>query len=35
MQAINGMDYKKLSSEDQLKKEQEIGNVFVNFREYI
>ena len=29
------MDYRTLSSEDQLRKEQEQGNAFVNFREYI
>ena len=26
------MDYKKLATEDQLKKEQKLGNVFVSFR---
>jgi hypothetical protein len=35
MQAIKDKDYMTLSSEDQLRKEQEKGNAFVNFREYI
>ncbi|XP_028400181.1 phosphatidylinositol 3,4,5-trisphosphate 5-phosphatase 2A-like isoform X2 [Dendronephthya gigantea] len=35
MKAISSMDYKKLSSEDQLRKEKEAGNVFVNFHESV
>ena len=34
MKAIQCMDYKKLSTEDQLRKEQDLGHVFANFREY-
>lgn len=35
MLAIKNMDFKKLSCEDQLRKERDTRNVFVNFRKFV
>lgn len=35
MKAIGEMDFKKLSREDQLKKERDLGSVFANFRKCV